>query len=115
MARVYSSISHTQTHPQPQPHSYPSHAHSHSHSHSRGRIHDPCQFCRLDGGTNRVQRTVDINAFNAPGSTIFCYLMSTRAGGLGVNLQTADTCILYDSDWNPQPDLQVSPDMRLYV
>jgi SWI/SNF-related matrix-associated actin-dependent regulator of chromatin subfamily A member 5 len=32
--------------------------------------------------------------------------MSTRAGGLGVNLQTADTCILFDSDWNPQPDLQ---------
>ena len=37
---------------------------------------------------------------------MFAYLMSTRAGGLGVNLQTADTCILYDSDWNPQPDLQ---------
>ena len=65
------------------------------------------KFCRLDGSTNRVQRTVDVNAFNAPGSTIFCYLMSTRAGGLGINLQTADTCILYDSDWNPQPDLQV--------
>jgi hypothetical protein len=49
---------------------------------------------------------VDINAFNAPGSKIFIYLMSTRAGGLGVNLQTADTCILYDSDWNPQVDMQ---------
>jgi SWI/SNF-related matrix-associated actin-dependent regulator of chromatin subfamily A member 5 len=52
-------------------------------------------------------RQVDINAFNAPGSPLFCFLMSTRAGGLGVNLQTADTCILFDSDWNPQPDLQV--------
>lgn len=64
------------------------------------------RFCRLDGGTNRVQRTVDINAFNAPGSQVKVFVMSTRAGGLGINLQTADTCILYDSDWNPQADLQ---------
>ena len=64
------------------------------------------RFTRLDGSVNRVRRTVDINAFNAPGSKLFVFLMSTRAGGLGVNLQTADTCILYDSDWNPQPDLQ---------
>jgi SWI/SNF-related matrix-associated actin-dependent regulator of chromatin subfamily A member 5 len=64
------------------------------------------RVARLDGSTNRVQRTVDINAFNAPGSKIFLFLMSTRAGGLGINCQTADTCILYDSDWNPQPDLQ---------
>jgi len=35
------------------------------------------------------------------------YILCTRAGGLGVNLQTADTCILFDSDWNPQMDLQV--------
>ncbi|KAJ8598993.1 hypothetical protein CTAYLR_009472, partial [Chrysophaeum taylorii] len=65
------------------------------------------RYCRLDGGTNRVQRTVDINAFNASGSRIKVFIMSTRAGGLGINLQTADTCILYDSDWNPQADLQV--------
>ena len=38
------------------------------------------RFCRLDGGTNRVQRTIDINSFNAPGSPIFIFLMSTRAG-----------------------------------
>jgi SWI/SNF-related matrix-associated actin-dependent regulator of chromatin subfamily A member 5 len=63
-------------------------------------------YCRLDGGTNRVQRMVDIDRFNQEGSKIFLYLVSTRAGGLGVNLQTADTCILYDSDWNPQVDLQ---------
>ena len=63
-------------------------------------------YCRLDGGTNRVQRMVDIDRFNAEGSKIFLYLVSTRAGGLGVNLQTADTCILYDSDWNPQVDAQ---------
>ena len=127
------------------------------------------EFSRLDGGTNRVQRTVDIQSFNAPrpggrrmslrdacssrafelarllrrrvaatlrrgrsapegrskrpvrggepsiqpsyysqapGSDVFLFLMSTRAGGLGVNLQTADTCVLFDSDWNPQADLQ---------
>lgn len=64
------------------------------------------KFCRLDGSTNRVQRSVDIATFNAPGSPYFLFLMSTRAGGLGVNLQTADTAILYDSDWNPQSDLQ---------
>jgi len=64
------------------------------------------RYCRLDGSVNRVQRTVDISCFNADGSKLFIFLMSTRAGGLGVNLQSADTCILYDSDWNPQPDLQ---------
>ena len=45
-------------------------------------------------------------AFNAPDSNVFLFLMTTRAGGLGINLQTADTCILFDSDWNPQMDLQ---------
>eukprot|EP00656_Telonema_subtile_P022279 TRINITY_DN2338_c1_g1_i1.p2 TRINITY_DN2338_c1_g1~~TRINITY_DN2338_c1_g1_i1.p2 ORF type:complete len:186 (+),score=53.15 TRINITY_DN2338_c1_g1_i1:159-716(+) len=44
------------------------------------------KYCRLDGSVNRVQRTVDISCFNAPGSKLFIYLMSTRAGGLGVNL-----------------------------
>ena len=64
------------------------------------------KYCRFDGGTPRAQRNHLINQFNAPGSDVFIFLMSTRSGGLGINLQTADTCILYDSDWNPQPDLQ---------
>jgi SWI/SNF-related matrix-associated actin-dependent regulator of chromatin subfamily A member 5 len=68
--------------------------------------HEQYKYCRLDGGTNRVQRTVDINSFNMVGSSKFVFLMSTRAGGLGINCQTADTCILFDSDWNPQVDMQ---------
>jgi SWI/SNF-related matrix-associated actin-dependent regulator of chromatin subfamily A member 5 len=62
------------------------------------------QHCRLDGSTNRVQRQVNINSFNAANSPIFAFIMSTRAGGLGVNLQTADTVILYDR-CGPLPSL----------
>ena len=59
-------------------------------------------YARLDGDTNRVQRRLDIRRFNTPGSDVFVLLISTRAGGLGINLASADTVILYDSDWNPQ-------------
>jgi hypothetical protein len=45
---------------------------------------------------------IDVGSFNQPNSELFVYMLSTRAGGLGLNLQTADTCILFDSDWNPQ-------------
>ena len=45
--------------------------------------------------------------YNAEGSEAFVFLLSTRAGGLGLNLQTADTVIMFDSDWNPSMDLQV--------
>jgi hypothetical protein len=64
------------------------------------------QYCRIDGNTNYDDRESAIDNFNAPDSPLFCFILSTRAGGLGINLQTADTCILYDSDWNPQQDLQ---------
>lgn len=63
-------------------------------------------YMRLDGGTRSDERTVLLKAFNDPNSECFCFLLSTRAGGLGLNLQTADTVIIFDSDWNPHQDLQ---------
>ncbi|GKY98256.1 hypothetical protein MPSEU_000783300 [Mayamaea pseudoterrestris] len=64
------------------------------------------KFVRFDGSTARAKRNFVVNSFNAPNSDKFLFLMSTRAGGMGLNLQTADTCILYDSDWNPSADKQ---------
>ncbi|XP_078168036.1 putative chromatin-remodeling complex ATPase chain [Carex rostrata] len=63
-------------------------------------------YCRIDGNTGGEDRDAFIEAFNRPGSEKFVFLLSTRAGGLGINLATADVVILYDSDWNPQVDLQ---------
>eukprot|EP01122_Echinamoeba_exundans_P011906 TRINITY_DN4881_c0_g1_i1.p1 TRINITY_DN4881_c0_g1~~TRINITY_DN4881_c0_g1_i1.p1 ORF type:complete len:1587 (+),score=273.57 TRINITY_DN4881_c0_g1_i1:309-5069(+) len=63
-------------------------------------------FQRLDGSSTRIQRQRAMESFNAPNSRDFCFLLSTRAGGLGINLSTADTVIIFDSDWNPQNDLQ---------
>ena len=63
-------------------------------------------FCRFDGSTSRAERNFVVNSFNEESSNKFIFLMSTRSGGMGLNLQTADTCILFDSDWNPQPDIQ---------
>merc|ERR1711970_1371786 len=63
-------------------------------------------FQRLDGGIKGELRKNAIEHFNAEGSKDFCFLLSTRAGGLGINLATADTVIIFDSDWNPQNDLQ---------
>lgn len=64
------------------------------------------QFLRLDGTTNTGDRGELLKKFNAPDSPYFIFLLSTRAGGLGLNLQTADTVIIFDSDWNPQMDQQ---------
>ncbi|XP_018566651.1 chromodomain-helicase-DNA-binding protein 1 isoform X2 [Anoplophora glabripennis] len=63
-------------------------------------------FQRLDGGIKGELRKQALDHFNADGSQDFCFLLSTRAGGLGINLATADTVIIFDSDWNPQNDLQ---------
>lgn len=63
-------------------------------------------YLRLDGATKADDRSDLLKEFNAPDSPYFCFLLSTRAGGLGLNLQTADTVIIYDSDWNPHQDLQ---------
>jgi len=63
-------------------------------------------FQRLDGTIPAAERKIAIDHFNAPGSDDYCFLLSTRAGGLGINLMTADTVIIFDSDWNPQADLQ---------
>ncbi|CCC68738.1 hypothetical protein NCAS_0B06540 [Naumovozyma castellii] len=64
------------------------------------------KYMRLDGSTKADDRTGMLNDFNAPDSDYFCFLLSTRAGGLGLNLQTADTVIIFDTDWNPHQDLQ---------
>ncbi|CCD24268.1 chromatin-remodeling ATPase CHD1 NDAI_0C06090 [Naumovozyma dairenensis CBS 421] len=63
-------------------------------------------FQRLDGTVPSAQRRISIDHFNAPDSKDDVFLLSTRAGGLGINLMTADTVIIFDSDWNPQADLQ---------
>ncbi|GAA5904621.1 uncharacterized protein JCM6883_003843 [Sporobolomyces salmoneus] len=64
------------------------------------------KYCRLDGGTAHEDRMEQIDAYNQPGSEKFIFLLTTRAGGLGINLVSADVVVLYDSDWNPQADLQ---------
>ncbi|KAG1670418.1 hypothetical protein FOA52_010153 [Chlamydomonas sp. UWO 241] len=64
------------------------------------------QHQRLDGSTPAAARHQAMEQFNHPDSTDFAFLLSTRAGGLGINLTTADTVIIFDSDWNPQNDLQ---------
>jgi chromodomain-helicase-DNA-binding protein 1 len=53
-------------------------------------------FQRLDGNTPSIQRRRSMDHFNAPDSTDFCFLLSTRAGGLGINLATADTVVIFD-------------------
>ena len=58
-------------------------------------------YCRIDGNTSMEDREAMIDSYNAENSEKFVFLLSTRAGGLGINLATADIVILYDSDWNP--------------
>lgn len=64
------------------------------------------QYCRIDGSTAHEDRIAAIDDYNREGSEKFLFLLTTRAGGLGINLTSADIVILFDSDWNPQADLQ---------
>jgi len=64
------------------------------------------RFCRIDGSTSYLDRELQIERFQAQDSEIHIFILSTRAGGLGINLQAANTVIIYDSDWNPQVDIQ---------
>ena len=59
------------------------------------------EYCWIDGSTYLEERENQIEEFTKKNSEKFVFLLSTRAGGLGINLMTADTVILYDSDWNP--------------
>lgn len=63
-------------------------------------------FRRLDGTMSSLEKQKRIDAFNAPDSELFAFLLSTRAGGVGINLATADTVIIMDPDFNPHQDLQ---------
>lgn len=63
-------------------------------------------YLRLDGTTKSEDRAALLKKFNEEGSKYFIFLLSTRAGGLGLNLQAADTVVIFDSDWNPHQDLQ---------
>uniref|UniRef100_A0A8C2F8E0 SWI/SNF related, matrix associated, actin dependent regulator of chromatin, subfamily a, member 4a n=1 Tax=Cyprinus carpio TaxID=7962 RepID=A0A8C2F8E0_CYPCA len=64
------------------------------------------KYLRLDGTTKAEDRGMLLKNFNDPSFQYFIFLLSTRAGGLGLNLQSADTVIIFDSDWNPHQDLQ---------
>lgn len=64
------------------------------------------EYCRIDGSTAHEDRISAIDEYNAPDSKKFIFLLTTRAGGLGINLTSADIVVLFDSDWNPQADLQ---------
>lgn len=62
----------------------------------------------------RLARQAAIDRFCKPNSEVFSFLLSTRAGGVGINLTAADTCIIFDSDWNPQNDLQARSNLAVH-
>lgn len=63
-------------------------------------------YCRIDGQTSAMDRETRIEDFQREGSDKLVFILSTRAGGLGIDLYAADTVVIFDSDWNPQVDLQ---------
>ena len=74
--------------------------------------HRNYRYCRIDGNCSLADRQSQIDEFNNGHSDtsakdhLFLFLLTTRAGGQGINLTAADTVIIFDSDWNPQMDLQ---------
>ena len=64
------------------------------------------RYQRLDGSMGSLQKQKRIDEYNAPESPLFAFLLSTRAGGIGINLATADTVIILDPDFNPHQDIQ---------
>ena len=69
------------------------------------------KYERVDGAITGQVRQEAIDRFNSPNAEQFVFLLSTRAGGLGINLATADTVVIYDSDWNPHNDIQASEEI----
>ena len=81
-------------------------------------IYRKWKYCRIDGSTNIDERQRQMDVYNSEKTNgsgggrnesddrFFVFLLSTRAGGLGINLTSADTCIIFDSDWNPHQDSQ---------
>eukprot|EP00736_Rhodelphis_marinus_P006316 Rmarinus@m.22515 len=61
---------------------------------------------RIDGRVRGTDRQAAIDRYSRPDSDRFVFLLCTKAGGLGINLTAADTCVIFDSDWNPQNDIQ---------
>jgi len=72
------------------------------------------RYRRIDGDTPGQERERIISLFNKEDSPLSCLLMSTRAGGMGLNLATADTVIIFDSDWNPHMDRQAAARVHRY-
>lgn len=70
-------------------------------------VHLGYTYCRLDGNTPTIQRQRLVDNFNSPHSAHFLFLLSSKAGGLGLNLIGASHLVLYDIDWNPANDIQV--------
>eukprot|EP00948_MAST-09A_sp_MAST-9A-sp1_P000345 g345.t1 len=73
---------------------------------------DRRRYCRLDGSVKLEDRQKQIEQFNDPASNKFLFMISTRAGGVGINLTAADTVIIFDSDWNPHMDSQAQDRYR---
>ncbi|XP_076009862.1 DNA repair and recombination protein RAD54B [Genypterus blacodes] len=69
-------------------------------------VHQGYTFCRLDGHTPTNQRQRLVDTFNSPHSQNFLFLLSSKAGGVGLNLVGASHLVLYDIDWNPANDIQ---------